>query len=157
MAHVVWFRAPLRCRSCGTESSDREVELYTSGLGRDPLDTRVSIGDVLELDLDDFADAYLTLRVPGPAERIRALEQWGCRACGETQWALLVFEPVDEEHHRLIGIDAELLSAQTLRSVHYVSARLDLWIEAHPGALADEVMAVAGHLVPWISSRRPVV
>jgi hypothetical protein len=146
MPNVVRFHAKLACPSCATAS---DVVFYTSGLGRDPIDTHVKVGDTLEVDRDDFADAYLTLREPEGRE-VRALERWGCAACKEGQWARLVFEQLDDEHYRFASATGVTLDRATLDGAHYISRMLDLWIDSYP-ARAAAILPLVAHLLPKAS------
>ena len=149
MSHVVWYRVPLVCTHCGSSTEGDDIHCYTSGFGRDSIDTRVKLGSVLELDLADFADGFLTLTVPGDG-RVRVIEQWRCPTCKWVQWAYLDFEQVDDEHYRVAAARAVALTATAFDGVHYVSRKLDLWVESHPGPATDEIMAVVGSLMPWL-------
>jgi len=140
MPPTIFFRVPLPCSSCGSPNDARAINLYTSGLGNDPIDTSVVPGQALELEPADFADAYLTLREPRDDEPIfTALELWGCRACHRLCVARLTFRRRTPFVVEFVGAEPATLSKDELDRAHYVSRRIDEWAP-QPG---DDVERIA--------------
>ncbi|MCP3103045.1 hypothetical protein LZ198_29615 [Myxococcus sp. K15C18031901] len=147
MAHIVWFLAPLTCLHCGAHAGEQETRLHTSDLHRDPESISVRPGELLEVGLQEFDDAYLKLRAPVGTEDVRALEQWGCRVCHWAQWARIVFRYVDSEHYRFISAETVALTPEVVRDAHFISRHLDWWVETHPGEELERVRPLIKHLL----------
>jgi hypothetical protein len=147
MSATVWFNAPLHCLNCGTPHPS-DTDLHTQGLNDVGIDRYVAVGDVLPITIEDFEDAYLTLRLPREGETVRALERWSCSACNRTQWAELTFEEAPPSGYRFSGASTVPLEPEVVRSMHFISRMIDLWIAANPGAETDRLLAVIGHLLP---------
>lgn len=133
MAHDVWFEVDLDCALCGGRTGD-EARLHVPGLNPDYRDRRARPGDNLDSTLDDFEDAFHRLRDP-EGDEITALEQWSCPG-SDVGWARLRFRSVGEGV-RFLGAEASELSREALVEVHFLSRRIDLWVEANPGSTAD--------------------
>jgi hypothetical protein len=139
MSHVIRFQASLTCTNCGSLNDARTIHLYTPGLGQDSLDTYAKLGDVLDLEIVDFEDAFFTLRRPADGEAtVIALEVWGCRVCHRVQIARLTFERVDAEHWRFAHAGVVPLSRPNLDEAHFISRSLEEW-GPNPGDDVDSV------------------
>lgn len=137
MSYAILFDVPLTCRACGNHVTGKEANLYTSHLNPMPRDTSVHLGDVLALHPDDISDAYRTLRAPGDERIVRILEIFRCPVCNAPQWALIELERLAPEQYRLRHVETVDLAPDLLDSVHYVSARTDVWLEGNPGPEAE--------------------
>jgi hypothetical protein len=137
MAHAIWFHAPLECLHCGARVDARETGLFTSGLNPDVENLSVEPGDLLELTLDDFMDGYFMLRDPGSDPDIRALEQWACPVCRWAEFARLDFHREDPGHYRFVSAVAVSLTPEVVGDVHFLSRRIDLWLEGNAGPETD--------------------
>jgi hypothetical protein len=116
--------------------------LYTSGLGQDSIDAIAKPGDVLDLEIIDFEDAFFTLRRPAEEdEAVIALEIWGCKVCRRVQFARLRFERVDALHWRFAYASVVPLSSVVLDEAHFISRSLEEW-GPNPGDNVDRVRAI---------------
>lgn len=129
---AIWFDAPLTCLSCGGAIDARKTFLHTPHFGSDSTDTHVRPGGVLDVSIDDFQEAYFTVHDPGANPEVRVLEQWRCPLCTRAQWARLEFQRQDAGHYRFVAAEAVPLTPDVVRSVHFVSRWMDLWVEANP-------------------------
>jgi len=128
--------------NCGSVNSAREIRLYTSSFGQDPVDLDAEPGDLLDLEIADFEDGYFTLRRPAIAElTVIALEVWGCRVCLRTQAARLHFEREDSTHYRFVGARAVPLSAAVLDDAHFISRSLEE-LAPNPGDDAGRIREI---------------
>jgi len=142
MSHVIRFQASLTCTNCGSLNDARSIHLYTPGLGQEPTDTYAKLGDVLELEILDFEDAYFTLRRPAEDdEAVITLEVWGCRVCHRVQIAQLRFERVDATHWRFAQASVVPLSSAILDEAHFISRNLEER-GANPADDVDRVRAI---------------
>jgi len=120
------FKVALPCIHCASLNDAGSIRLYTSGLGQDPLDTYASPGDLLDLDVMDFEDAYVTVRRPLPSDDVMtALETWGCRVCGHVQIARLRFSKVSDGKWRFLDASAVSLTRRIFDETHFVSRKLE--------------------------------
>jgi hypothetical protein len=137
MPPTIRFRVPLTCANCGTSNDARSIDLYSSGLGNDPIDTSASPGELLELDADEFDAAYLKLAEPG--ETFVAIEIWGCASCHRLQAARLTFRRKTPGVVEFVGAAVTSLTKQALDEASYVTRRIDEWAPL-PG---DDVERIA--------------
>jgi len=135
MASII-FRVPLICSNCGSLNDERSNQLATASIGLGTIHEFVSPGDVLDLEVGDFADGYFTLRQPSNDDtRVIALELWGCVVCARVQAARLRFERIDATHWRF---------SAALDEAHFISRRLEEWAP-NRGDDADRVRALVSH------------
>jgi len=140
MPPTIRFRVPLVCSQCGHLNDAQSIDLATSGLGADPIDTSAFLGSVLELGLEDFADGYLMIREPADDEpRVIALEIWGCNTCHRLQVARLEFRRRTPQVVELVSATTSSFSKEALAEANYVSRELQTWA-AQPG---DDVEQLA--------------
>lgn len=144
MSNNVRFQSGLTCSNCGSFNEARSIDLYTSNLGLDSADTYANPGDVFELNLSDFAEAYHALRkLEQGVSRLCALELWDCAVCHRMRPARLAFSKVDEQHWGYIGADAVMLSSGVLHECDYISRRLNEYLpdEAEDAPALQEIAA----------------
>lgn len=133
MPPTIRYRVSLVCSHCDNLNDERNIDLATSGLGADPIDTSAYLGSTLELALEDFADGFLTLRTPADDEQtLIALEIWGCGVCKRLQVARLEFRRRTRHVMELVGATPGSFSTEALGAAHYISRELRIWA-AQPG------------------------
>lgn len=146
MPPTIRFRVPLACSQCGHLDDARSIDLATSGLGTDPIDTSAFVGSALELGLEDFAGGYLTIREPGDDEqRLIALEIWGCSSCHRLQVARIEFRRRTTQIVELVSARTSSFSREALDEANYVSRELRTWA-AQPGEIAEQLAALEERL-----------
>ena len=146
MPPTIRFRVPLVCSHCGNLNDARSIDLATSGLGADPIDTSAYPGSALELGLEDFADGYLTIRTPADDEQtLVALEIWGCGVCQRLQVARLEFRRRTPHVVELVSATPGSFSPEALAGAHYISRELQTWA-VQPGDDADRLAELEGQL-----------
>lgn len=148
MSANVRFKVQLDCLGCGTHNAMGEAKLYTAALNDIGVDRWVSPGDLLPIALADFEDAYFTLRLPADGEVVRALEQWTCKGCKDAQWAELTFADERPAGYRFLGARAVPLTPAVAAEMHFISGKMDGWVEGNPGEETDQLLKVIGHLLP---------
>lgn len=129
MPPTIRYRVSLVCSHCDNLNDERNIDLATSGLGADPIDTSAYLGSTLELALEDFADGFLTLRTPADDEQtLIALEIWAaayasdCRSHASNfvvvhgmSWSSSVQRPARSPRKHLAPLTTFLASSESGR------------------------------------------
>jgi len=104
--------------------------MHTSSLLLDPRDEWIELGQTLRDDELDLDDAFEPLSRTG-TDGARALETWGCRACGRLNLAVVTWTPVpggrrfDGAESFRVGDDVRRLTHVTHRALEELAGRPD--------------------------------
>ena len=125
MSHTIWFNVPLRCHQCGDLSDGKTIQMYSSNILIDSIDQWVKVGDKIEAESEDFAEAYFLINEPKSATDYTILEQWSCPHCAAVQWAKISFEKCEDDQFRLLGVESIKLNEEYLFQFNFISRKLE--------------------------------
>jgi hypothetical protein len=129
MAPTIYFRVPLTCTNCGSLNDGRSIDFYASPLGTDPIQTNAYPGTVLELQLEEFDEAFLPVRPPLEGElSFGAIELWGCQTCNRLRAARLEFRLRTADLVEFVGASVVSLTTEVLDEANFVTRRLNEWL-----------------------------
>lgn len=116
---ITYFAAALRCPHCGTVSAADSSTGMSSKLLWERGEHVLRMGDRAEVEADDMAQAYRTLRMPAAQESARLLELWNCAHCFNRNWAEVTIDGV------VVSIEPVALTRSALARAHFLTENVD--------------------------------
>jgi DNA-directed RNA polymerase subunit RPC12/RpoP len=124
MSGTAWYTMAMTCCRCGARVEAAATQLQSRALNLHAHDLSLAPGDLLDIGVDDLADAFAPTALWPPAASLRALEYWPCPHCGSAQAALLTWADEGAAGWRLLAGEAACLTPELLSSVHGASQAL---------------------------------
>jgi hypothetical protein len=118
MGYAIWYDLELRCEGC--EHRVARGGMYTHGILLDPGDEWAELGRTFSDDQLDLDGAFARVSGTGTST-VRALETWGCPACGRLHLAVVTWAPV-HDGHRLDAVEG-FHGGEDVRRITHVSHR----------------------------------
>lgn len=121
MGGSAWYRVPLQCTHCRVVTAPGYGSLSTRAIDLYPGDIWVAPGELLEIGLEDLADAFAPVSSWPPPHPLTALESWTCGACGRSSVALTTWRSEAPAGWRLLSAEAVALTDDLLARIDGLS------------------------------------